>query len=146
MEIARALGRKIPFASHLGVRLVEQGGGRAVLEVELLSELLNSFGSAHGGVIMTLLDIAMAVAARTLDPKAVGAITVEMKTSFIGTCEGKLVAEGRCIHFGKSVAFCEGEARDAGGKAVARASGTFMVRRARGGQDDTLPEGGAAPA
>ncbi len=65
MEIARALGRKIPFASHLGVRLVEQGGGRAVLEAELVPELLNSFGSAHGGVIMTLLDIAMAVAART---------------------------------------------------------------------------------
>jgi len=136
MEIARALGRKIPFASHLGVRLAEQGGGRAVLEVEPVAELLNSFGSAHGGVIMTLLDIAMAVAARTLDPKAVGAITVEMKTSFIGTCEGKLVAEGRCIHFGKSVAFCEGEARDAGGKVVARASGTFIVRRARGGQVD----------
>jgi len=58
----------------------------------------------------------------------------------------KLVAEGRCIHFGRSVAFCEGEARDAGGKVVARASGTFMVRRARGGQDDTLPEGGAAPS
>ena len=58
----------------------------------------------------------------------------------------KLVAEGRCIHFGKSVAFCEGEARDAGGRVVARASGTFLVRRARGGQDDTLPESGAPPS
>src|SRR5207302_10878513 len=115
MEIARALGRKIPFASHLGVRLVEQGGGRAVLEVELLPELLNSFGSAHGGVLMTLLDIAMAVAARALDPKAVGAITVEMKTTFIGTCERKLAAERRCIHFGRSAAFCDGAAPDASG-------------------------------
>ena len=139
MEIGKALGRHIPFASLLGVHLREHGGGRAVLEVELVPELLNSFGAAHGGVIMTVLDIAMAVAARTKDPKAVGAITVEMKTSFLATGNGRLVVEGNCIQFGKSVAFCEGEARDAGGALVARASGTFMVRRAPGGQDDTLP-------
>ncbi|HET9577644.1 MAG TPA: PaaI family thioesterase [Usitatibacter sp.] len=140
MEIGKALGRHIPFASLLGVRLVEHGDGRAVIEVDLAPELHNSFGSAHGGVIMTLLDIAMAVAARTTDPKAVGAITVEMKASFIGTCTGRLIAEGRCLHTGKSVSFCEGEARDADGRLVARASGTFMVRRATGGQDDTLPQ------
>ncbi|MGE5096491.1 MAG: PaaI family thioesterase [Betaproteobacteria bacterium] len=140
MEIGKALGRHIPFASLLGVRMVEHGGGRAVIEVDLAPGLHNSFGSAHGGVIMTLLDIAMAVAARTTDPKAVGAITVEMKASFIGTCTGRLIAEGRCLHTGKSVSFCEGEARDADGRLVARASGTFMVRRATGGQDDTLPK------
>ncbi len=139
MEIGKALGRHIPFASLLGVRMVEHGGGRAVVEVDVVEEMMNSFGSAHGGVIMTLLDISMAVAARTCDPKAVGAITVEMKTSFIGTCSGRLVAEGRCIHAGKSVSFCEREARDANGRVVARATGTFMVRRVSGGQDDTLP-------
>ena len=141
MEIGKALGRHIPFASLLGIHLTEQGNGRAVLEVELVPELLNSFGSAHGGVLMTVLDIAMAVAARTRDPKAVGAITVEMKTSFLATGHGKLVVEGTCIQFGRSVAFCEGEARGADGAVVARASGTFMVRRASGGQDDTLPKG-----
>jgi uncharacterized protein (TIGR00369 family) len=141
MDVGQAIGRHIPFVSHLGIRLRSQGAGRALLELELLPEHMNSWSSAHGGVVMTLLDVAMAMAARTLDPKAAGAITVEMKTSFIGTCTGTLVAEGRCIHFGKSVAFCEAEARDAAGKVVAKSSGTFMVRRERGGQDDTLPAG-----
>lgn len=139
MDVGKAIGRHIPFVSLLGIRLRAQGEGRAVIEIDLRPELMNSWESAHGGVIMTLLDVAMAVAARSMDPKGSGAITVEMKTSFIGTCEGMLVAEGRCIHFGKSVAFCEGEARDASGRTVAKASGTFMVRRERGGQDDTLP-------
>ena len=139
MDVGQAIGLHIPFVSHLGIRLRSQGAGRALLELELLPEHMNSWESAHGGVVMTLLDVAMAVAARTMDPKAAGAITVEMKTSFIATCQGTLVAEGRCIHFGKSVAFCEGEARDPSGKVVAKASGTFMVRRERGGQDDTLP-------
>ena len=139
MDLSQALGRRIPYADLLGIRLRSRGEGVAVLELTLRPELMNSWESAHGGVIMTLLDIAMAVAARSADPKALGAITVEMKTSFIGPSQDILVAEGRCIHFGKSIAFCEGEARDAGGKLVAKASGTFMVRRERGGQDDTLP-------
>ena len=139
VDISKALGRRIPFASHLGIRLVAHGGGRATIEVDLVQELTNSFGSAHGGVIMTLLDIAMAMAARSVDPKAVGAITVEMKTSFIATCKGRLIADGHCVHSGKSVSFCEGEAHDAEGRVVARASGTFMVRRQGGGQDDASP-------
>jgi uncharacterized protein (TIGR00369 family) len=134
MDLAKELGRRIPFATHLGIRLKEKGGGRAVLELDLRPELMNSWDSAHGGVVMTLLDVAMAVAARTLDEKAVGAITVEMKVSFIGTCQGTLVAEGRCIHRGKSLAFCEGEARDAAGKLAAKASGTFMLRHQRSTQ------------
>lgn len=138
MDLSQALGRRIPYADLLDVRLVSRGEGVAVLELTLRPELMNSWESAHGGVIMTLLDIAMAVAARSADPKALGAITVEMKTSFIGTCSGKLVAEGRCIHTGRTVAFCESEARDDSGTVVAKASGTFMVRQAR--------EAPAAPA
>ncbi|MGZ5031958.1 MAG: PaaI family thioesterase [Usitatibacter sp.] len=131
MDISEALGRLIPFATHLGIHLTEQGAGRTVLTLELRPELMNSFHSAHGGVIMTLLDIAMARAACTLDDKAVGAITVEMKTSFIGICKGTLTAEGTCLHLGSSLAFCEGEIRDAAGALVAKASGTFKVRHGR---------------
>ncbi len=130
-DLGEALGRKIPYASLLGIRLVSRGEGRAELELDLRPELMNSWDSAHGGVLMTLLDIAMAVAARSADPQALGAITVEMKTTFIGPCRGRLVAAGVCIHSGNSVSFCEGEARDATGRVVARASGTFMVRRGR---------------
>ena len=139
MDIGQALGRPIPYATLLGIRLRSRGENRAEIELTLRPELMNSWDTAHGGVLMTLLDIAMAVAARSSDPKAVGAITVEMKTNFIGTCQGTIVAEGRCIHSGKSVAFCEAEARDESGRLVATASGTFMVRRERGGQDDSLP-------
>ena len=90
MDISEALGRRIPFASHLGIQLVEQGGGRAVLMLEIKPEHMNRFDVAHGGVVMTLLDIAMAVAASSLDPAAQGTITVEMKTTFIGAATGEV--------------------------------------------------------
>jgi uncharacterized protein (TIGR00369 family) len=132
-ELEKELGRRIPFAEHLGIRLREKGGGRAVFELELRPELMNSFHAAHGGVVMTLLDISMAIAARTLDETAVGAITVEMKTSFISVGKGLLVAEGRCVHHGSSVSFCESEAKDSSGRTIARATGTFMLRKERKG-------------
>ena len=139
MELAQALGRTIPFASHLGIRLKEKGGGRAVLELDLRPELMNSYDVAHGGVVMTLLDVAMALAARTLEAIANGAITVEMKASFIGTGQGTLSAEGRCLHLGRQVAFCEGDARNKAGKLVAKASGTFMLRHDRRGLVEAVP-------
>ena len=128
MEISQALGRAIPFASHLGIQLLERGDGRAVLQLEIRPELMNSFEAAHGGVMMTLLDIAMALAARTMDPEAEGAITIEMKSNFIGAGQGTITVEGHCLHLGRSVAFCEARARNAAGKLVATASGTFMLR------------------
>jgi uncharacterized protein (TIGR00369 family) len=80
---------------------------------------------------MTLLDIALAVALRSLDAAEKGAITVELKVNFVGPGLGTLVADGRCVHAGKTVAFCEGEVHDSAGKLVATASGTFMLRRER---------------
>jgi len=132
-DLEKELGRRIPFAQHLGVRLLEKGGGRAVFELELRPELMNSFNAAHGGVVMTLCDIAMAIAARTLDDTAVGAVTVEMKASFLSVGKGTLVAEGKCIHHGSSVSFCESEIRDTSGRTIAKATGTFMLRKERKG-------------
>jgi uncharacterized protein (TIGR00369 family) len=129
MDVGEALGRPIPFGTLLGVKMVEHGGGRATIETELRAELLNSAGVAHGGVTMTLLDIAMSIAARTKDPKGKFAVTIEMKTSFLAPAKGKLTVRADCIQLGKSIAFCEAEARDGAGDVVARATGTFMVRR-----------------
>ena len=144
MDLSKALGRRVPFATLLGIELIEKGDGRALLAVDLRADLMNSFGVAHGGVVMTLLDIAMAMAAHSLDPEAEGAITVEMKSNFIGAGTGRLTAEGHCLHLGKSVAFCEARVRDADGKLVASGSGTFMLRHPYRGK--RAPSGAGADA
>jgi uncharacterized protein (TIGR00369 family) len=131
VDIEKALGRKLPFANLLGIRLVSKGGGKARLALDVRPELMNSWDAVHGGATMTLLDIALAVALRSLDAAEKGAITVELKVNFIGPGLGTLVADGRCVHVGKTVAFCEGEVHDSSGKLVATASGTFMLRRER---------------
>jgi uncharacterized protein (TIGR00369 family) len=89
---------------------------------------------AHGGVLMTLLDVAMAHAARSAregDPGGgPGLATIEMKTSFLRAAEGRLVATGTVLHATTEIAFCEGSVRDATGAICAHATGTFKFVRA----------------
>src|SRR5258708_30482191 len=80
---------------------------------------------------MSLADVALAVAARTMDASANGAITVAMSLTFIGAGQDRLVAEARCLRYGASLAFCEGGIRDMKGARGAKAVGTFKMRRGR---------------
>ncbi len=131
----------IPFLHWLGVEMVEHSAGRATLELATEAHHRNSFGVAHGGVLMTLLDVAMAMAGRSLaHPEAgeigvsgteQGMVTIEMKTTFMQPAHGKLVASGHCLHRTVSMAFCEADIHDERGHLVARGSGTFKYMRQR---------------
>jgi len=65
LEKARQYEKRIKFIEHLGVKTVALDDGHARVELDLKPEFTNSFGTAHGGIIMTLLDVALCQAART---------------------------------------------------------------------------------
>lgn len=125
-----AFGVRIPFVEHLGFQMVFFDQGQSELHFTPKAEHLNSFQVAHGGSIMTLLDVSMATAARSVD-KASGVVTIEMKTSFMRPAKGPLVAKGRLIHRTSSMAFTETSLFDQQGNLCAHATGTFkyMPRR-----------------
>ncbi len=122
-------GVLIPFVEHLGFEVSLFEDGRSELVYEPKSEHLNSFAVTHGGALMTLLDVTLAVAARSVQ-KDMGAVTIEMKTSFMQPARGLLTARGQLMHRTATMAFTEGTVFDAQGKACAHATGTFKyVRR-----------------
>lgn len=130
MPSPKLFGVEIPFVSHLGFELVSMEGGASELRFLPRPEHMNSFNVTHGGAIMTLLDVTMATAARSLDLET-GVVTIEMKTTFMQPCLGQLTGKGRLMHRTKSMAFTEGTIYDGEGKACAHATGTFKyVRRA----------------
>ncbi|MGA8007522.1 MAG: PaaI family thioesterase [Burkholderiales bacterium] len=130
-EFARQYQKKIPFIAHLGLETEALGEGTARLSLALAPHMTNSFGTAHGGVIMTLLDVALCTAARTLHPDSTGVVTIDLSTSFIGAGTGpKLLAEARVLKNGRSIIFAEGEARNEDGSLVAKAVGTVRARKA----------------
>lgn len=117
-------GVAIPFVEHLGFTLEQFEGGASELRYEPAPEHLNSFFVTHGGACMTLLDVTMAAAARSV-LKEMGVVTIEMKTSFMQPARGPLVAKGRLMHRTATMAFTEATLYDAAGRACAHATGTF---------------------
>ncbi len=128
-ELSSGFGVEIPFVEHLGFQLKLFDAGFSELHYEPRPEHLNSFAVTHGGALMTLLDVTMAVAARSVQ-KDMGAVTIEMKTSFMQPARGKLVGKGHLMHRTASMAFTEGTIFDEAGRACAHATGTFkFVKR-----------------
>jgi uncharacterized protein (TIGR00369 family) len=128
VEFAREYQKKIPFVAHLKILTETLGEGSARLSMPIEPHLTNSLGTVHGGVIMSLLDVALCTAARTLHPESQGVITINLSTSFIGAGSGeRLLAEARVLKDGRSMSFVEGEARNGDGSLVAKAVGTVRV-------------------
>ena len=87
---------------------------------------------------MTLLDVAMAQAARSTSAAEAaegsaappGVATVEMKTSFLRAAQGQLKAVGSVLCRTPTLVFCEASAFDADDDLCAHGTGTFKILRA----------------
>ena len=125
---------RIPFVEELGLELWAFGEGKAELRVDLDECHLNSWEVAHGGVMMTMLDVAMAHAARSKSSHspmdAPGLVTLEMKTSFMRPGQGTLRAVGTLLHKTTTLAFTEGSVFNEAGELCAHATATFKFLRA----------------
>jgi uncharacterized protein (TIGR00369 family) len=118
---------EIPFLADLGVEFLGMADGQAQVALTLTGRHMNGWQVGHGGVTMTLLDVAMAMAGRSLEPTARGGVTIEMTTSFLqpaGQPGGRLIGTGRAYHRSATLVFCEAEVRN-GERLVAKAMGTF---------------------
>ena len=124
---------RVPFVESLGLELHACAHGASELRVDLADAHMNSWEVAHGGVLMTMLDVSMAHAARsvnTQDPAhAPGLVTVEMKTSFMRPGQGRLAARARVLHRSTTMAFCEASVFDEDHHLCAHATGTFKYLR-----------------
>ena len=117
--------KKVRFAEHLGVKIDDLEKGVARLSLVIKPEYTTSWGTVHGGAILSLLDITLSMSARTLYDPPRSIMTIDLSAQFIGTAKSLIRAEGRVAKAGKSTIFCEGEVRDEAGELVAKAIGTF---------------------
>lgn len=116
----------IPLALHLGAHLATFAAGVAEVRCQPDGELLNSHGSVHGGIVMSLLDLALVHAARS--PAGAGeaprppCVTVSMNTDFMRPATGRLLARGRLRGEPGRLAFCDAELLDGENRLCARAT------------------------
>ena len=124
MSHSLGFGVPIPFVDHLGFDLTLFADGASRILYTPKPEHLNSFAVTHGGAVMTLMDVTMATAARSVQPE-MGVVTIEMKTSFMRPARGPLRGEGSLLHRSRSMAFTEARIFDAEDRLCAHATGTF---------------------
>jgi len=115
----------VPFLNLLGVELHKMEGGTSEIQLNVEEKHTNSWSVAHGGVLLALVDAAMAIAARSADPDDRSVVTIELKNSFMQAATGNIRVIGKTIHQSTTMAFCEAWIYDANDKICCQSTGTF---------------------
>ncbi len=119
------------FWRVLGISIEQADTDEAVLRMDVPESLMSPFGTVHGGILAALFDTGLAVAiARHLEgPDRIA--THNLNVTYVAfTRERRLHCRSRIVSVRTAVATAEGEVVDAAGTLVAKAIGTFGLRRA----------------
>jgi uncharacterized protein (TIGR00369 family) len=120
------------FWRHLGIEVEAAEAGWVRLRVAVRDELRNASGApVHGGVYSALVDTAVGGALSTLHEMSQGGIgqtTLDLNVTFIaGASGGDLLAEGRILKQGRTIAFGEARITDTDGRLLAVGRATYMI-------------------
>ena len=115
----------VPFLKLLGVRCLSAEMGKGEILLALKPEHTNTWAVAHGGVLLTLMDVAMAVAARSGDPSDRSVVTIELKNNFMQAANGVLRVKADTVRSTATMAFCEAKLYNDQGEVCCMATGTF---------------------
>ncbi|HEY2813057.1 MAG TPA: PaaI family thioesterase [Acidimicrobiales bacterium] len=90
---------------YLGIRTVDVGPGTMVAELDVRAELLNPFGTAHGGVLAALVDHVLGAVLYPVIPRGAWAATTEFKLNLLAPVrDGVLRARSQVMSMTKRTA------------------------------------------
>jgi len=128
IEAVAKVVNQSPYFSLLSMEIKDLQWGTSLLEIQLVEKHLQPFGFVHGGAIASIMDAATFWAVFPQIEKGLGLTTVEIKVNFLAPAQkGKLIAKGRCIRLGKTLALGDAEIRNNDGGLVAHGTATMMV-------------------
>ena len=116
------------FPSHVGLVIEDIRTDYCRMRMPFRPALEQAAGVVHGGAIATLLDTVVVPAVGSAYEQEARFSTVDMHVQFLSALIGEDgVAEGWIVKRGRSVVFCESEARTEAGKLIARSVLTYNV-------------------
>jgi 1,4-dihydroxy-2-naphthoyl-CoA hydrolase len=117
--------------AYLGIRTVDVGPARMVAELDIRPELLNPFGSAHGGVVAGLVDHVLGSVLYPVLERGQWAATTEFKLNLLAAVRGgTLRAEANIVSMSRRTAVVQVEVTNEG-RLACLAQGTVLVPEAR---------------
>ncbi len=117
-----------PFLETLGVEYVSHAKSEGTFKLQVEEKHLRSFGILHGGVICSLLDTTMGLAAMTVAEEGKIVVTSQMNLHFVRPCrQGETIfCTAKVKHGGRQTVVVEGEIRTEGDDLVSVGTGTYM--------------------
>jgi len=114
------------FVESCSMKLLEAKDGKCVMHMVIKPMHTNVYHFAHGGVLATLLDTAMGLAAAGIGRQIV---TMNMNTSYIHSiCVGEeATATARIIHNGRHSMVAEAEVRNQNNELIAKSTATMYI-------------------
>lgn len=131
-----------PLARLIGFKMAEVHPGRIVMQLDPEQSLENTVGLLHGAVAAALLDTAMGCAISTELPAGRGAVTMDLKLTYLrplSVRSGTIQAEGRVVKLGRQSSYAEGSVYDGAGKLAVHATATFSMIGGEGPSQDGAP-------
>lgn len=130
-----------PWAEHLGMQAGDLGPGWFEILLPLKPFHLQHDDIVHGGVLATLADTSVALAAYTLAADGQRIVTIEFKINYVRPAQGELlVCRGTVLRPGRTITVSEAEIFTVDGtekKLAAKALATIAILPG-------LPEGDGA--
>jgi uncharacterized protein (TIGR00369 family) len=131
IERWRRLLAELPVAKLLGAQAIawHEDGERAEMAFTAPPEFCNLMGNVQGGLLTAMLDMAMAFSVIcALTPGHV-VPSLEIHASYISPARaGRILAFGRPVRRGRTIAFMEGRLTDTEGKLLATGTATGQIR------------------
>jgi len=119
-----------PMARLIDFRLRVAEPGRIVMELEPHESLENTIGLLHGATSAALLDTAMGCAISTMLPAGQGAVTLDLKLTYLrplSVKSGTIQAEAKVVKLGRQTSYTEGFVRDGAGNLAVHATAIFSM-------------------
>ena len=129
------------FRRWLGVEYREVLDRHAVVAVPIDDDKRNIRGVAHGGIVASLVDIAMGTAASggTYQTRTRLVVTLEMKVNYLAPAVGReLVATADVVYLGRRTIVVRCEVATDAGTVCAVGLGTFITRQPHENDPDHL--------
>jgi len=88
---------------------VQPNANRVILGLKVDKEILNIFGSAHGGALSTILDTSTTLAILKADKKTRKSVSAQLNVNFMNPAmlDEYLIIQADCLRVGKTMAFTE---------------------------------------